>query len=174
MAIVHWDATRDFSLLQGDMNRLFERFVATQSDPPPRQRWTPAMDVSEEGDAFVLRADLPGMSESDISIEMHDRTLTIEGERRYERKPEHDGGFVRLERSYGKFQRNLTLPDGVEADAIDASFEHGVLELRIPKPVEAQPRRIEIGTRAARDVVEGEDASSDDRRSRRNRVLGRS
>lgn len=171
MAIVHWDPSRDLSLLQGDMNRLFERFFAPAAETP-RQRWVPAMDVVEEGDHYVLRADLPGMSEHDLSIEVQDRTLTIGGERAYQPKPEHDGGFVRLERSYGKFQRSLTLPDGVEADAITASFGNGVLELRIPKPAEAKPRRIEIGTNSA-DAIEATATDETGKRSIKNRVLGK-
>jgi HSP20 family protein len=144
MAIVQWDPSRDLSLLQGDMNRLFERFFGPASEARP-QRWVPPMDVTEEGEHYVLRADLPGMTEDDLDIAVQDRQLTISGERTYQHKPEHDGGYVRLERAYGKFQRTLTLPDGIDADAIEASFNNGELELRIPKPVEAKPRRIKIG-----------------------------
>lgn len=175
MAIVHWDPSRDLSLLQGDMNRLFERFF-TPNTESSSQRWMPAMDITEEGDEFVLRADLPGMSEDDLSIEVQDRTLTIAGERRFEQKPEHDGGFVRLERSYGSFQRSLTLPEGVDPSAIDASFDAGVLELRVPKPVEAKPHRVAIANGSRRTVEAGETSNSDaesdsGKRSIRERML---
>ncbi len=153
MALVQWDNTHDLSLLQGDMNRLFERFFgpATSTTRPARDRWAPAMDVVEEGDTFVLRADLPGVDRDDVTIDVQDRTLTISGERSHALQPEHDGGYVRLERAFGRFERTLTLPRGVDLDAIDASFDRGVLELRIPKPAEARPRRIEI-----RDAAPGE------------------
>lgn len=145
MAIVQWDPTREVSLLQGDMNRLFERFFGPATGVDARsQRWVPPMDVMEEGDQYVLRIDLPGVAEHDLTIEVQDRQLTIAGERSFSPEPQHDGGYVRLERSYGSFQRSLTLPEGVDGDAIDATYEHGVLELRIPKPVEAKPRRIAI------------------------------
>ena len=172
MAIVHWDPSRDISLLQGDMNRLFERFFAPQSESS-HQRWVPAMDITEEGDHYILRADVPGMSESDLSIEVQDRTLTVSGERRFEQRPEHDGGFVRLERAYGSFQRSLTLPEGIDAEAIEATFENGVLELQIPKPVEAKPRRITIGASKPPREVEGSETDVG-KRSLKERVLNQS
>lgn len=159
MAIVTWDPSRDVSLLQGDMNRMFERFFgASAGDGAQVRRWMPAMDLVEEGDEYVLRADLPGLRDEDVSIELHDRTLTISGERTMTRKPAHDGGYARYERSYGRFERTLTLPDGVDADAIEAEFHDGVLELHIPKPVEEQPRRISIRTRTN---STGDDAARD-------------
>lgn len=174
MAIVTWDPTRDLSLLQGDMNRLFERFFGGAAPDSKSQRWMPSMDVSEEGEHFVLRADLPGLDQNDVSIEVQDRTLSISGERRYERKPEDDGGYYRLERSYGRFERSLTLPDGVDTDAIQASFDKGVLELRIPKPVEAKPRRIEIVATAGNSVVEGTTSEDSEEHSGKDRALARS
>lgn len=169
MAIVTWDPTRDLSLLQGDVNRLFERFFGSPMPESKTQRWVPAMDVAEEGDAYVLRADLPGLDREDVSIEVQDRALRISGERTYTRKPEHDGGFYRLERSYGRFERTITLPEGVDASAIEASFDKGVLELHIPKPVEAKPHRIEIGVKAH--AVESGTAPATGKRSIKERVL---
>ena len=109
------------------------------------QRWVPAMDLVEGEDHYLLKADLPGMSEEDVSIEFNDGTLTIAGERRadYERK---EKGFFRLERSFGKFSRSLTLPDGVDPDGISALFHDGVLEVRVPKPEQRKPRRIEVSS----------------------------
>ncbi len=159
MAIVTWDPTRDVSLLQGDVNRLFERFFGDSDTQARPRRWTPPMDIAEAGDEYLLRLDLPGMDERNVQIEVQDRTLRIAGERRFERQPEHDGGFTRLERSFGSFERNLTLPEGVDAAAITATFDKGVLELHVPKPVEAQPRRIEI-TPSHAGELEGELANA--------------
>jgi HSP20 family protein len=92
---------------------------------------------------FTLRADLPGMTEADVSIEVRDNTLTLSGERQAEHE-DRQRGYYRLERQSGKFSRALSLPEGVNADAIEANFAHGVLEVRIPKPEERKPRRIEI------------------------------
>jgi HSP20 family protein len=108
------------------------------------QRWVPAMDLVEAGDHFVLKADLPGLSEDDVQIEVQDGVLTLSGERRSEHE-RTERGWHRVERSFGRFSRSLTLPEGVNAEAIAASFDKGVLEIRIPKPEERKPRRISIG-----------------------------
>jgi HSP20 family protein len=102
------------------------------------------MDLVETDDHLVLRADLPGLSEDDVQIEIKDNVLTVSGER----KAEHDEkseGFYRLERSHGGFSRSLSLPRDIDADAVKASFDKGVLEVRIPKPEERKPHRVEIG-----------------------------
>jgi HSP20 family protein len=108
------------------------------------RRWMPAMDLLESGDDFVLKADLPGVSEEDVSIELEDSTLTISGERKAEHQAEGEG-YYRVERSTGSFSRSLTLPKGVDPEAVSARFDRGVLEVRIPKPAERKPRRISIG-----------------------------
>jgi HSP20 family protein len=102
------------------------------------------MDLVEADDHFVLKADLPGLSEDDVTIEVQDNVLTITGERKAEHE-RNEKGFYRLERSFGRFSRSLTLPEGVNADAISASFDKGVLEVSIPKPEERKPHRVSIG-----------------------------
>jgi len=108
------------------------------------QRWVPAMDLVEAEDHFVLKADLPGLGEDDVAIEVQDSALTISGSREAEHE-QKEQGWYRLERSYGSFSRSLTLPEGVDADKVEANFDRGVLEVRIPKPEERKPRRISIG-----------------------------
>ena len=127
-----------------EVNRLFNTLFTGGVERGSPQRWVPAMDLIEADDHFVLRADLPGLSEEDVSIEVQDNALTISGERKYQRE-DKDRGWVRVERSFGSFSRSLTLPDGVNPDGIRASFDRGVLEVHIPKPEERKPRRIEIG-----------------------------
>jgi HSP20 family protein len=114
------------------------------------------MDLWEVEDHFVLKADLPGVSEADVSIEVQDGTLTISGERRSEERGE-GAGWYRFERSFGGFSRSLTLPEGVNAEGIEASFQGGVLEVRIPKPEERKPRRVEIkaGSGDGKPAIEG-------------------
>jgi HSP20 family protein len=129
------------------MNRFFNTFfdsasISNGGQAVPR-RWIPAMDVVETEDSFVLRADLPGLSEHDVNIEVEDNVLKISGERKAEH--EHNGkGYYRVERSWGAFSRSLTLPEGVDADAVKASFENGVLDVRIPKPEQPKPRKVQI------------------------------
>ena len=103
------------------------------------------MDLVENDDSLVLRADLPGMSEDDVNIEIKDGVLTISGERKSESE-EKGEGFHRVERAFGRFSRALSLPDGVDADQVAANFKDGVLEVTIPKPKETQPTRVEIGS----------------------------
>lgn len=125
-----------------EIDRVFDAFFG-QTDQA--RRWVPPMDLVEADDHFVLKADLPGLTEDDVNIEVQDNTLTISGERTAEHE-ERERGWYRIERSFGAFNRSLTLPDGVDPDRIEASFHHGVLELRIPKPEERKPRRIAISS----------------------------
>ena len=125
-----------------EIDRVFDAFFG-QTDQG--RRWIPPMDLVEAEDHFVLKADLPGLSEGDVSIEVQDGTLTISGERKAEHE-QREKGWYRIERSFGSFNRSLTLPDGVDPERIEASFNNGVLEVRIPKPEERKPRRISISS----------------------------
>ena len=146
MALVRWEPLRELSTLQSEMNRLFDSFFSTgegTGNGGGARRWVPAMDLVETDDHFVLRADLPGLGEEDISIEVEDGVLTVSGERKAEHEVKQ-GGFYRVERSTGRFARSLTLPEGVDPEAVEAKFDRGVLEVRIPKPEQRKPRRVEI------------------------------
>ena len=123
-----------------EIDRVFDAFFG-QTDQG--RRWMPPVDLVEAEDHFVLKADLPGLAEGDVNIEVQEGTLTISGERKAEHE-QREKGWYRIERSFGRFSRSLTLPDGVDPDRIEASFSHGVLEVRIPKPEERKPRRIEV------------------------------
>ncbi len=126
-----------------EFNRLFNTLLESPH-AGQGQRWNPAIDLVEAEGHFVLKADLPGLSHDDVAIEIQDNTLTLSGERRAEHEA-REKGWYRVERSFGRFSRSLTLPEGVDADAVTAEFDKGVLEVRIPKPEERKPRRVEIG-----------------------------
>jgi HSP20 family protein len=145
MALVRWDPIRELDSLQSDMNRLFDRFFEGRAANGISRRWIPAMDLLETEDHLVLRGDLPGMTEDDVDIEIKDNVLTVSGERKAEHEDKGEG-YHRVERSFGSFSRSLTLPAGVDAGQVEASFDNGVLEVRIPKPAEAKPTRVQIGT----------------------------
>lgn len=159
MAIVRWEPFRELGSLQAEMNRLFNTVLDA---PTPgngggggvARRWMPAMDLAETEDHFVLRADLPGLSQDDVKIELEDGTLTVSGERKSEQETK-DEGFYRVERAFGSFSRSLTLPQGVDPEGVTAQFDRGVLEIRIPKPEQRKPRRIEIGGRGEQQTIEG-------------------
>ncbi len=165
MPVVRWDPVREIDSLQGEMNRLFSTFFDTPTNRGGNgggvRRWIPAMDLIETGEHFVLKADLPGMTEGDVSIELEKNVLTVSGERKTQLEDKHEG-YYRLERSSGTFSRSLTLPEGVDAGAVTASFDNGVLEVRIPKPAEAKPQRVQIAVGGAEPrTIEGETSAAD-------------
>ncbi|MGA2927023.1 MAG: Hsp20/alpha crystallin family protein [Solirubrobacteraceae bacterium] len=152
MALIRWEPVRELNTIQHEMNRLFNTFfdapAPAQSSPQtPLRRWVPAMDLIETDDAFVLRADLPGVSDKDVKLELEDNVLTISGERKSEHE-ERKEGYYRFERAFGSFARSLTLPEGVDPEAVKASFDHGVLEVRIPKPEQRRSRKVAINVGA--------------------------
>jgi HSP20 family protein len=144
MTLVRWAPARELDSLQAEMNRLFDGFFGNAGSTERTRRWLPAMDLVETKDHLVLRADLPGLSEDDVSIEIKDGVLTVSGEREAERTEEEEG-YYRFERAFGTFSRSLTLPDGIDPDGVAAEFDRGVLEVRIPKPEERKPHRVAIG-----------------------------
>ena len=147
MAIVRWDPTREVDSLQSEVNRLFDTFFGGRSANGALRRWVPPMDLVETDDHLVLRADLPGLDSDDVNIEVKDSVLTVSGERKTEHEERADG-FYRVERASGGFSRSMSLPQDVDAERIDASFDKGVLEVRIPKPEERKPHRVEISAPA--------------------------
>lgn len=166
MALVRWDPLRDIDSLQGEMNRLFSTFFDTPTanrsgNGGAARRWIPAMDLIEAGEHFVLKADLPGMTEDDVKIELENNVLTISGERKTELEDKHEG-YYRLERSSGAFTRSLTLPEGIDAGAVAATFDNGVLEVRIPKPEQAKPKRVQIAVGGGEPrTIEGDTSAAD-------------
>jgi HSP20 family protein len=146
MAIVRWDPVRELDSFQTDMNRLFDGFFSARNGVTGggHRRWIPAMDLVETDEHLVLRADLPGMSEEDVEIEIKDGVLTVSGERKAEHEEKQEG-YYRVERAFGGFTRSLSLPQGIDAGDVTASFDRGVLEVRVPKPAERKPTRVQIG-----------------------------
>ena len=144
MALVRWDSGREVDSLQSEVNRLFDTFFGGRPGDAGLRRWVPAMDLVETDDHLLLRADLPGLDRDDVSIEVKDGVLTVSGERQAEHDEQADG-FYRVERAFGAFSRSLSLPSQIDAERITAEFDRGVLEVRIPKPEERKPHRIEIG-----------------------------
>jgi HSP20 family protein len=165
MALIRWEPVRELSTIQNEMNRLFNTFfeAPTPGNGGPvaaLRRWIPPMDLVETEDDFVLRADLPGLTESDVNIELEDNVLTISGERKAEHEERREG-YYRVERASGAFSRSLTLPEGVNPDAVKANFDRGVLEVRIAKPEERKPRKVAISVGGAEDskTIEGSETA---------------
>jgi HSP20 family protein len=162
MALVRWEPVRELTSIQSEMNRLFNTFFDTPTTGNGAgnglRRWIPAMDLVETDEHFVLKADLPGLTEADVNVEVEDNVLILSGERKAEHEDKREG-YVRVERAFGSFRRSLTLPEGIDPEAVQASFDNGVLEVRIPKPEERKPRKvaIQVGERPA--AIEGSEAS---------------
>lgn len=149
MSIVRYDPFRDLDRLQSEMNRLFEGVIAPTGERGTGQMtqstrvWSPAVDVAESQTDIVLRAELPGIKPEDVDIELTGDTLTLRGERKFESEERKDD-FVRVERSYGRFQRSFTLAVPVNADAVKASYKDGVLEIHLPKSEANKPRKVQV------------------------------
>jgi HSP20 family protein len=145
MALIRWEPVRELGTIQSEMNRFFNSFfdTPTHSSGAPVRRYVPAMDLVDTGEAFVLKADLPGLSESDVNIEVRDNVLIVSGERKSEHQ-DRKAGYYRVERSYGSFRRSLTLPEGVDPASVTATFDKGVLAVTVPKPEQQSPRKVQI------------------------------
>jgi HSP20 family protein len=159
MSVSRWDPFRDLLTIQDEMNQLFgrafgERQAQGEGAGPALRAWAPALDISEQKDAYVVTVELPGIKQEDLDITLEDGLLTLQGERRFEQESA-DEQYHRIERRYGSFRRAITLPSQVEADAIEASFADGVLTVRVPKAEEARPKKIEVRVGAGSTAVEG-------------------
>lgn len=140
--LVRWEPVRELAALQTEMSRLMNGLF--EGNGRTTQSWVPAVDVWETEHDLVYAFDLPGVQEEQLSIELHDDTLTVTAQRDRTEERSEDG-FVRYERRFGTFSRALGVPAGVTEDGITADYRDGVLEIRVAKPEEAKPRRIRIG-----------------------------
>jgi HSP20 family protein len=137
-----WSAFERLPSLRDELNRLFD-FALPVRDSGLFSGWTPALDVYDEKDNFVVKAELPGMKKEDIQISLHEGVLTISGERKQERETK-EGETFRSERYFGRFQRSVTLPAMVNANAVKATYKDGVLTIDLPKAEEAKPKHIAV------------------------------
>ena len=142
MAITRWDPLREVAALQNRVNSLFRDFNEGESSMTTTN-FIPAVDIYEDERKIVLKVDVPGMQEKDLDVSVENNTLTVKGERKFE-KEEKEENFHRIERRYGSFFRAFTLPTTVEAENIDAKYENGVLKLELKKKPEAQPKQIKV------------------------------
>jgi HSP20 family protein len=143
--LVRWEPFREIATLQDEMSRLMNTFTGLGNVSGESSRtWVPALDVWETENELVYAFDLPGIPEDKISLEVEDAALTVSAER--ERTTElSDDKLYRFERRFGIFSRTIALPQGVNEEQIKADYNDGVLEVRIAKPEQSKPRRIQIG-----------------------------
>jgi HSP20 family protein len=139
--LVRWEPFRELASLQSEMSRWMNGVL--EGNGRTTQSWVPAVDVWETPTEVVYAFDLPGIPEDAITIEVNDETLAVSAERE-KTEETNENGFYRFERRYGTFARAVGLPQGVDQEQISARYENGVLEIRVPKPEEQKPRKIEL------------------------------
>ncbi|MDH3238412.1 MAG: Hsp20/alpha crystallin family protein [Deltaproteobacteria bacterium] len=147
MAIVRWlDPFRDLAAIQDRMNQIFEDALARSRGRDEGLRtgmWTPAVDIYENDEFVVVKAELPGVEKDRISVEVKEGILTLRGERGFDRELKEES-YHRIERAYGSFQRSFSLPVSVDQEKVTARFQDGVLEVKLPKKEQAKPKQIEV------------------------------
>ena len=145
MNLVRFDPFRELEQMTSRLNGLFSRPLAPMTDSAFESfaEWTPAIDLQETDKEYLLKADLPEVARADVHVGIDDGILTVEGERKQE-KEEKGKKYHRVERSYGKFVRRLTVPSDVDPGKVAADFKDGVLNVHLPKSVTAKPRAIDV------------------------------
>ncbi len=155
--ITRWDPFREFSTLQDRMNRLFrDSYSDGREEALTTSTFAPPVDVYEDEHNVTLKIEVPGIEEKDIDVRIENNTLTVHGERKFE-KEEKEENYRRVERQYGSFTRSFTLPQTVDAENVSANYEKGVLKIKLAKKAEAKPKQIKVNVGSEK-VFEGKGA----------------
>jgi HSP20 family protein len=141
--LTRWDPFRELYSLQNRMSRLFEEQYGGREDSLTAGAFVPAVDIYEDEHSVQLKLEVPGVDSKDLDIKIENNTLTVSGERKFE-KEEKEENFRRVERRYGTFTRSFTLPSTVNAEDINANYDNGVLHIRLAKRAEAKPKQIKV------------------------------
>ena len=157
--LTRWDPFREFSTLQDRMNRLFHDSLGDgREEALTTTAFAPAVDIYEDEHNVTLKIEVPGIDENDIDVRIENNTLTVHGERKFE-KDEKEENYRRVERQYGSFTRTFTLPSTVETENISANYDKGVLKIKLAKKAEAKPKQIKVNIGSER-ALEGKGAKS--------------
>ena len=151
--LTRWEPIREFTTLQDRMNRLFrDSFSAdTQEQSLATSAFAPPVDVYEDDHNITLKIEVPGIDEKDIDVRIENNTLTVHGERKFE-KEEKEENFHRIERRYGSFYRAFTVPNTVNTENVQASYDAGVLKIELEKRAEAKPKQIKVSVGSAKPI----------------------
>jgi HSP20 family protein len=163
MAITRWDPFREFATLQNQMNRLFQDYQPTRAGQTGEEFMTtgtfvPPVDIFEDEHNITLKLEVPGINENDIDVRVENSTLTVRGERKFEKDVKEEN-YHRIERSYGSFSRSFTLPQTVNPEQVNADYTNGVLTISLAKRAEAKPKQIKINV-GSQKTIEGKSAKS--------------
>ena len=143
-----WEPFQGVGSLQEQVNRLFGELSGRTSDESALSTWAPAVDIYETEHELVVKADLPDVDPKDLDIRVENNLLSLRGERKFEKKVSEEN-YLRVERAYGSFTRSFSLANSVNAEAIQADYQNGVLTLTIPKREEAKPKQIKVNVGVA-------------------------
>jgi HSP20 family protein len=149
--LTRWDPFREFSTLQYRMNRLFRDSYGDHEEALTTSTFAPAVDVYEDEHNITLNIEVPGIEEKDIDVRVENNTLTVHGERKFE-KEQKEENFRRVERQYGSFTRSFTLPNTVDTDSIQANYDKGVLKVQLAKKAEAKPKQIKVNVGSQKSI----------------------
>jgi HSP20 family protein len=141
--LTRWDPFREFTTLQDRMNRLFRDSYGDREEALTTTTFAPPVDVYEDEHSVALKIEVPGIDEKDIDVRVENNTLTVHGERKFE-KEEKEENFRRVERQYGSFTRSFTLPNTVDSESIQANYDKGILKIQLAKKAEAKPKQIKV------------------------------
>jgi len=157
--LTRWDPFREFTTLQDRMNRLFhDSFGEGREEALTTTTFAPAVDVYEDEHNVTLKIEVPGIEEKDIDVRIENHTLTVHGERKFE-KEEKEENYRRVERQYGSFTRSFTLPNTVDTEGVTANYDKGVLKIKLAKKAEAKPKQIKVSVGSEK-TLEGKSAKS--------------
>ena len=154
--LTRWDPFREFTTLQDRMNRLFRDSFSEGQEALTTSTFAPPVDVYEDEHNVTLKIEVPGIDEKDIDVRIENNTLTVHGERKFE-KEEKEENYRRVEREYGSFTRSFTLPNSVDPENVQANYEKGVLKIKLAKKAEAKPKQIKVNVGSER-TLEGKEA----------------
>jgi HSP20 family protein len=156
--LTRFEPYREFATLQDRLNRLFQSSFGESQDSLTTSSFSPAVDVYEDEHAVNLKIEVPGIEEKDLDIRVENNTLTVHGERKFE-KEEKEENFRRVERQYGSFTRSFTLPQTVDSENVSANYDKGVLKISLPKKAEAKPKQIKVNVGSEK-TIEGKGPKS--------------
>ena len=154
MVITRWDPFRELASLQNRVNSLFQDYGRSNDELTTSGSFVPAVDVYEDEHKVVLKLEVPGVKEQDLDVQVENQTLTVRGQRSFE-KEEKEENFQRIERRYGSFSRSFTLPITINTESVNASYENGVLKIELAKREEAKPKQIKVNVGGGKKAIEG-------------------
>jgi len=151
--ITRYQPFGDFTGLQ-NLNRLMQEFSRGTDELLTSGTFVPPVDIYEDENSITLKVEVPGMNEKDLDIKLENSTLTVSGERKFEQEQKEEN-FHRIERRYGSFSRSFTLPNTVDAENVQASYENGVLNIKLAKRAEAKPKQIKVSVGSGKTIEAG-------------------